>query len=213
MVTDIYGQSGSGKSQLCFTITSNYSMNGGRALFIDTSGTFRPERIIDISHSQRTLEHITVLRALTTSDQTNAIQRIREIDPGLVVVDTLTGLFSAELGGPSRHLAVMKHLHALALCAIETGCAIVFTNMVRSVPPTLADQTGYDAARPFIPAQQREYLGSSVSIYSHARLRLEIVNQQRSISRATLVHPPTNRYADFIVSQNGVSDFRPQSEP
>src|ERR671929_41105 len=50
-VSDIYGQSGAGKSQLCFTLCANYAKHSrqeDRILFIDTVGTFRPERVSEI---------------------------------------------------------------------------------------------------------------------------------------------------------------------
>src|SRR3712207_3137434 len=72
MITDIYGESGSGKSQLCFTLCANCARDAVTTLFIDTAGTFRPERIVEISGSQLSLEKITYVRALTTIDQMNA---------------------------------------------------------------------------------------------------------------------------------------------
>lgn len=73
MITDVYGESGSGKSQLCFSLVANCVKNGDKVMFIDTVGTFRPERIVEISGSQGTLERIAYVRALTTLDQVNAM--------------------------------------------------------------------------------------------------------------------------------------------
>jgi RecA/RadA recombinase len=164
MITDVYGESGSGKSQLCFTLCANCAKQGATTLFIDTAGTFRPERVMEISSSQEVLEKITYIRALTTIDQKNATKIILGIEPTLVVVDTLTSLFSIEYSGPARHLAMMNYLHKLALLAIKSGCAVVVSNVVRTAPKTLMDQAGRNIAQALVPSQQREYLGSSVSI-------------------------------------------------
>jgi RecA/RadA recombinase len=207
MVTDIYGESGSGKSQLCFTLCANCVRAGGRAAFIDTAGTFRPERIVEISGSQNTLEKITFVRALITLDQAEAIRKVLDVDPQLIVVDTLTSLFSAEYSGPARHLAVMKHLHELALLAINASCAVVMTNTVRAAPITVVDQAGRNVAQAFVPSQQREYLGSSVSIYSHTKLKLEIVDAAKSVFRALLVQPPGKSPAQFTITPQGTSDI------
>ncbi len=206
MVTDVYGESGSGKTQLCFNASANCVRGGGKVLFVDTAGTFRPERVVEIAASQDILDSITFVRALSTLDQINTVRKIREVDPELVIVDTLTGLFSAEYSGPARHLAVMKHLHDLAICAIDSGCATIVTNMVRSAPREDSDPKEQNQSRPAATSVQREYLGSSVSIYSHARLRLEIIDSEKSIFGATLVQPPGKIPALFTVSSAGITD-------
>ncbi|MDQ3853119.1 MAG: hypothetical protein M3299_09825 [Thermoproteota archaeon] len=207
MITDIYGESGSGKSQLCFTLCANCAKDAASTLFIDTAGTFRPERIVEISGSQLSLEKITYVRPLTTIDQINATKKILEVRPTLVVVDSLTSLFSTEYTGPERHRALMKYLHELGLLAIGSGCAIVVTNMVRTAPPiTLIDQAGRNVAQAVIPWQQREYLGSSVSIYSHMRMRLEIVDVANSSFQAVLIQPAGRGSAPYAITALGISD-------
>jgi RecA/RadA recombinase len=207
MITDIYGESGSGKSQLCFTLCANTSKYAAKTLFIDTVGTFRPERIMEIAGSQLALEKITYVRAYTTIDQINATKKILEVQPTLVIVDSLTSLFSTEYAGPERHRALMKHLHELALLATCSGCAIVVTNMVRTAPPiTLIDQAGRNIAQAVIPWQQREYLGSSVSIYSHIRMKVEIIDSAKSSFQAVLVQPAGKAPVPFTISVLGVSD-------
>ena len=207
MITDVYGESGSGKTQLCFTLAVNCIKNGGKVMFVDTAGTFRPERIMEIGGLWDVLEKITYLRALVTADQINAIQNIADLDPQLVIIDTVTGLFSVEYSGPSRHLAVMKHLRSLAMAAMASRCAVVVTNMVRSVPANVVDKAGRNVAHATTPVQQREYLGSSVSIYSHIKLKLEIIDAKSSMFRAKLVQPPRTAAIEFGISARGISDL------
>jgi RecA/RadA recombinase len=206
MITDIYGESGSGKSQLCFTLCSNNSRRGFRTLFIDSAGTFRPERIAEISGSHLALEKISYIRVLTTKGQSNATRKIMEIQPNLVIVDTLTSLFSVEYTGPARHLAVMNYLHNLAIIAIRSGCAVVITNLVRTEPMTIADQAGRNVTEAIIPSRQREYLGNSVSILSHMRVKLRIAISAKPSFQAILVQPPGRESACFTIGINGISD-------
>src|SRR5918998_4825680 len=207
MITDIYGESGSGKSQMCFTLCAKCARDAANTLFIDTAGTFRPERIMEISGSQLALEKITYVRALTAIDQINATKKVLEVRPTLVVVDSLTSLFSTEYSGPERHRALMRYLHELALLAINTGCAIVVTNMVRTAPPiTLIDQAGRNVAQAVIPWQQREYLGSSVSIYSHMKMKLEIIDSLKSSFQAVLMQPAGKGSVPFAITAQGISD-------
>jgi RecA/RadA recombinase len=206
MITDVYGESGSGKTQLCFTLCANCVKEGGRVLFVDTAGTFRPERVAEISGSKNVLDKIALVRALTVGDQVSAIQKIPDTGNGLVVVDSLTSLFSAEYSGPSRHLAVMKHLRALGMSAINSDSAVVVTNMVRNVPSAIQDQGSRKMARAVVPSQQREYLGSSVSIYSHMKMKLEIIDPKQSLFRAILLQPPGKEPVEFGISALGISD-------
>ena len=206
MITDIYGGSGSGKSQMCFTLSANCARAGISTLFIDTAGTFRPERIVEICGSKEELEKITYIRAFTTIDQINTTKKIAEIQPALVIVDNLTSLFSTEYSGPARHIAVMNYLHKLALLAINLGCVIVVTNMVRTAPTTLVDQAGRNIAQAVVPSQQREYLGSSVSIYSHVKIKLEINDDKKSSFQAVLVQPSGKGSAPFTIKLEGITD-------
>jgi RecA/RadA recombinase len=218
IVTDIYGQSGAGKSQLCFTLCANYAKHSRqeeRILFIDTVGTFRPERISEIAGSRKrdtVLNKIMFVRALSIYDQINAMGLIPDINPQLVIIDTATSLFSDEFRGAERHLALMNYIHRLSLAAINFDCAIVITNMVRDIPirTTIMDQDGHN-----LPAaiknsmnsfQQREFMGASLSIYVHMKLRLEIINLEKSLFGASLMQPIQKDRVLFNITSKGVSD-------
>ncbi len=212
MITDVYGESGSGKSQLCFTLCANCANNSGNILFIDTAGTFRPERIMEISGSKLSLEKITYIRPFTTTEQNSATNKIIEVRPRLVIIDTLTSLFSTEYPGPKRHRAIMKYMHQLAILAINLRSAIVVTNMIRSSPPiTVVDQAGRNVGQAVVPWQQREFLGSSISIYSHIKVKLEIVDSSTSSFQAVLIQPPRKEPIPFVITPFGISDKKNQA--
>jgi RecA/RadA recombinase len=207
MVTDIYGESGSGKSQLCFTLCANCAEDSAGILFIDTAGTFRPERIKEISGSKLSLEKISFIRTFTTAEQINATKKIIEQRPRLVVIDSLTSLFSTEYRGPERHRAIMKYMHELGILAINLRSAIVVTNMVRNAPPLMSvNQESRSVAQAIVPWQQREFLGSSVSIYSHIKMKLEIVDSAKSSFQAILMQPAGKAAVPFVITPWGISD-------
>ena len=207
MITNVYGESGSGKSQLCFTLSANCAKDSANILFIDTTGNFRPERIMEISGSKLSLEKINYIRVYTTTEQSNATKKIIEVRPRLVVIDSLTSLFSTEYSGPEQHRAIMKYMHQLAALAINLQSAVVVTNMVRNAPPiTLVDQRGRNVAQAVMPWQQREFLGSSVSIYSHIKMKLEIVDSAKSSFQAVLMQPSGKEPVPFAITPSGISD-------
>jgi DNA repair protein RadA len=69
-ITEIAGEFGSGKSQICYTlcVTANMPPNkkglGGNVIFIDTENTFRAERIFQIAEHMGIPEPDEVLRKI-----------------------------------------------------------------------------------------------------------------------------------------------------
>ena len=219
LVTDIYGPSGAGKSQLCFSLCVNsakYLKQKEMILFIDTVGTFRPERVSEIANQERNneiLDKIIFIRAFSTNDQIKSIKKIYDIKPLLIIIDSATSLFSTEYKGASRHLVLMNHLHELSFAAINFDCAVVITNMVRNVPVvrriTVHGDNNINKVINTTTSnsyQQREFMGTSVSIYSHIKLRLQIVNSEKSIVEASLMQPTRRSPVSFRIISRGFSD-------
>ena len=221
LVTDIYGPSGTGKSQLCFSLCVNsakYLKQNEMIMFIDTVGTFRPERVSEIANQQRNneiLDKIIFIRAFSTNDQIKSIKKIYDIKPLLIIIDSATSLFSTEYKGASRHLVLMNHLHELSFAAINFDCAVVITNMVRNFPVvrTITNHGDNNINKVINTTtttsnsyQQREFMGTSVSIYSHIKLRLQIVNSEKSIIEASLMQPTRRSPVSFKIISRGFSD-------
>ena len=57
VVVDIFGANGTGKTQLLLQLSINSIKNGGNVLYLDTTGGFRPERILEI---QKQLKQILI---------------------------------------------------------------------------------------------------------------------------------------------------------
>src|ERR1044072_5304407 len=125
-ITDFYGGSGSCKTQfahqLCVNVQRPASEGGldGHALFIDTENTFRPERITQMAQAlgmdpQEALKKIHVARAFNSNHQMLLAERAgelcREFPIKLVVVDSLTAHFRAELVGRGPLDARPQQLH------------------------------------------------------------------------------------------------------
>jgi len=89
-ITEAYGAFGSGKTQLGLTLTVNVQLpkdqggSSGKAVYIDTEGTFRPSRIRQISESiganpEKVLKNILVARAFNSDHQILLIDKISEL--------------------------------------------------------------------------------------------------------------------------------------
>ncbi len=154
-ITECYGAFGSGKTQLGLTLAVNVQMPkeqggaGGKAVFIDTEGTFRPDRIRQIAEGiganpEKVLKNILVARAFNSDHQILLLDKITELikeqkEPiKLVIIDSLTAHFRAEFSGrgqlADRQQKLNKYLHHLMKLAEQHNVAIYVTNQVMSNP-------------------------------------------------------------------------------
>ena len=153
-ITEAYGAYGSGKSQLGFQLAVNVQLPlekggaNGKAVFIDTEGTLRPERIKQISEAiganpEKVLKNILIARAFNADHQILLIDKIGEMIKNnepikLVVIDSLTAHFRAEYAGrgmlADRQQKLNKYLHSLMRLAETYNLAIYVTNQVMANP-------------------------------------------------------------------------------
>ncbi|MEK6965369.1 MAG: ATPase domain-containing protein, partial [Thermoproteota archaeon] len=73
IILDIFGASATGKTQLAMQICVNALQEGRKILFQDTTGEFRPERMLEIMKfrdmNPNLLDKVTVGRITNTSEQ------------------------------------------------------------------------------------------------------------------------------------------------
>ena len=153
-LTELFGEYRTGKTQLahqlCVNVNLEYEQGGleGNALYIDTEGTFRPERIIqmasaiDIDYTE-VLKKLTIGRAYNSDHQILLVKEapriIEEKEIKLIVVDSLIGHFRSEYIGrgtlASRQQTLNSHIHdMLRLTEVYDELAVVVTNQVSSKP-------------------------------------------------------------------------------
>ena len=91
IITDIFGATGTGKTQLTMQISINSLLDGNQVLFQDTTGQFRPERMLDLikirNLETNLLDRVKVGRITNSSEQIQFLSKIREQDFSLVVID------------------------------------------------------------------------------------------------------------------------------
>jgi len=151
---EFFGEFRTGKTQimhqLCVNVQLPKESGGieGRALYIDTEGTFRPERIIQMAEAldldyNRVLKNIIFGRAYNSDHQILLIKEaaniIKEKNIKLIIVDSLIGHFRSEYVGrgtlANRQQLINIHLHdLLRLCDIYPELAVVVTNQVSAKP-------------------------------------------------------------------------------
>ncbi len=153
-ITEAFGAYGSGKTQLGLTLAVNVQMPkekggaSGKAIFIDTEGTFRPARIKQIAESlganpEKVLKNIFVARAFNSDHQILLLEKVSEMIKNgepikLMIIDSLTAHFRAEYSGrgqlADRQQKLNKYMHNLMRIAETHNLAVYVTNQVMTNP-------------------------------------------------------------------------------
>jgi DNA repair protein RadA len=217
-VTEFYGEFGSGKSQICHTLcamaprpASENGLDGG-VIYIDTEGTFRPERLLQIAEA-RSLDPVhtlrkTVLCKVYNSSHLELIVRdlgkyITEFNAKLVIVDSIISLHRAEFLGrgtlADRQQRLNSILHKLIRLAEIFNIAIVITNQVQSSPDT------------FFGDPTKAAGGNVIGHTSTYRIYLRKSGENRI---AKMIDSPYHPYSDirFKVNEKGVDDLEDTSQ-
>ena len=148
-VTELFGEFRTGKTQLCHTlcvtVQQSISQGGGegKAMYIDTEGTFRPERLTEIAarwgmKGEDVLDNVSYARAYNSEHQMQLRDQAAAIMAAdryaLIIVDSATALFRTDFTGrgelAARQQKLAQFLRRLQRMADEFGCAVVITNQV-----------------------------------------------------------------------------------
>ena len=153
-ITETFGAYGSGKSQIAHVVavTAQLPVDMGGAnskvVWIDTEGTFRPERIKQIAQANgldpmKALKNIFVARAFNSDHQILLVDKVLDLikrgEPiKVLIVDSITAHFRAEFTGrgmlADRQQRINKHLHNLMRIAEANNIAVYITNQVMARP-------------------------------------------------------------------------------
>jgi len=211
-MTEFYGEFGSGKSQICHTlcvmVQSPHGEGGlgGGAVYIDTEGTFRPERIAEIAEargldSEKVLSGITVARAYNSAHQELIVKDLgnvlEEKKVKLVILDSAVAHYRAEFLGrgtlAERQQRLNKFMHQLLRTAEIYNVAVVVTNQVQAAPDS------------FFGDPTRPTGGHVVAHTSTYRVYLRKAAKNRIARMVDSPYHP-ERDAVFMLDDKGVDD-------
>lgn len=148
-ITELFGEFRTGKTQLCHTLAVTCQLpieqggGAGKCLYIDTEGTFRPERLEPIARRfnltpDQVLDNIAYARAYNSDHQTallaQASAMMAESRYALLIVDSATALYRTDFAGrgelSARQMHLARFLRTLLRLADEFGVAVVISNQV-----------------------------------------------------------------------------------
>lgn len=179
----------------------------GRAVYIDSEGTFRWERIEAMARNlglnpDEVMENIFYVRAVNSDHQMAVVEEVSEMIPErnikLVVVDSVTGHFRAEYPGrenlASRQQKLNRHLHQLMKMAEIYNIAVVITNQVMARPDVFYGD----------PTQA---VGGHV-LYHAPGVRVQLRKSRGNKRIARIVDAPhlPEGEAVFAITENGIKD-------
>ena len=165
IITDIFGFRGTGKTQMTLQISLNLLKNGKNVLFVDTTGNFRPERVLQIIKNRdlddSLLNRLQIARVTNTAEQIELIQKIKRIDDVLLlIIDNIADLFSFEYTRKEQfnlqQQKFMNYMRSLAELAIDKKIPVIITNQLMT-----SNNTEY------------EKFNHSIDNYTHQKIKLE----------------------------------------
>ena len=194
LITSISGQSATGKTQLAFQICLNALDNGKEILFHDTTGEFRPERLVEMMQFQKInpslLDKIKVNRITNTVEQLQSLSGVALENYSLLIIDNVTDLFSFEYSKKEqffeKNVSFMKYMRNLSSIAIGVKIPIIVTNIVRS-----------------INKHEKENLEESISMYIHTKIKLS-KNGNGYLCQA--LSPFDNKQFQYTITPKGLTD-------
>ncbi|HJJ22624.1 MAG TPA: recombinase RecA [Nitrosopumilus sp.] len=195
VIVDIFGANGTGKTQLLLQLSVNSIKNGGKVLYLDTTGEFRPERILEIQKQSEKqfnfLEQITVSRITNTSEQIKSIKNFESSNFSLIVIDNITDLFSYEYKRDEstfeKNSLFMKYMYELSKFAITKKIPIVVTNMIRT-----------------IEGKEVENMKSAIDPFTHIKIQL---SKNSSKFKGTIYWAQNKEYFSYKILVSGLSDY------
>jgi DNA repair protein RadA len=211
-ITEFYGEFGAGKTQICHTLCCTVQqpiaeggLDGG-VVYIDTEGTFRPERIMEIAQArglstESILSRIMVARAYNSAHQELIVKDLGRMIKAhrvkLVIVDSAVAHYRAEFLGrgtlAERQQRLNRFMHNLLRTAEIYNIAVVMTNQVQSAPDS------------FFGDPTRATGGHVVAHTSTYRIYLRKAGKNRIARMIDSPYHP-ERDAVFMLDERGIDD-------
>eukprot|EP00161_Ancyromonas_sigmoides_P022426 TRINITY_DN6847_c0_g1_i2.p1 TRINITY_DN6847_c0_g1~~TRINITY_DN6847_c0_g1_i2.p1 ORF type:complete len:339 (-),score=79.65 TRINITY_DN6847_c0_g1_i2:439-1455(-) len=217
-ITEMFGEFRTGKTQLCLTLCVTCQLPidqggaEGKALYIDTEGTFRPERLLAIAerfglNGAEVLDNVAYARAYNSDHQTQLLVQASammcESRFALLVVDSATALYRTDYSGrgelSARQMHLAKFLRTLLRLADEYGVAVVVTNQVVAQ---------VDGAAMFNPDPKKPIGGN---IMAHATTTRLSFRKGRGENRVVKVYDSPclpEAEATFAIMPEGITDVK-----
>ncbi len=193
-ITQIYGESGSGKTNIALFTAFTASKMNKKVIFLDTEGSFHEQRVNQIFGDEKNalLKNIKLLDARSFEEQEEEIEKITKYGCDLIIIDSMTSLYRVERTD-DNYYDVNKTLGKQALkllnYARENNIPVLITNQVyRDI------ETGKD-----------EPVGGSIlKYYSKIILEIKKTSEGRKAVLKKHLSKKDGEEAEFQIVENGL---------
>uniref|UniRef100_A0A7S1LBG9 Meiotic recombination protein DMC1 n=1 Tax=Alexandrium catenella TaxID=2925 RepID=A0A7S1LBG9_ALECA len=194
-ITEFFGEFRCGKTQICHSLSVMAqlppTMGGanGKVVYIDTEGTFRPERIKQIAEgkgvsAEAAMDNIVYARCYTSEHLVQLLVEAASLMVSdedrfaLVIVDSIMGVFRVDYSGRGELSERQQHLgrvmSKMQKLSEEFNVAVVLTNQV------MADPGGGCA---FMPSHPKPVGGHILAHFSTTRLFLRKGRAEQRVAK------------------------------
>jgi DNA repair protein RAD51 len=216
-ITELFGEFRTGKTQICHTLAVTCQLpveqggGAGKCLYIDTEGTFRPERLVACAqryglNPDEVLDNVAYARAFNSDHQsallTQASAMMSESRYALLIVDSATSLYRTDFSGrgelSARQMHLARFLRTLLRLADEFGVAVVISNQVVAQ---------VDGASAMFNADPKKPIGGN--IMAHASTTRLYLRKGRAETRICKIYDSPclpEAEAVFSINANGIGD-------
>jgi DNA repair protein RadB len=198
-ITSLYGEAGSGKTNMCLVLANNVCSNGKKTIYIDTEGVslVRLEQISG-DNFDKVHRNILFFTPYTLEEQEKNVEdtlRLVEKNPdiGLIVVDSVTVHYRATFGDENEangRQSLSRQVIMLLQLARRKDIPVVLTTQVYTDPER----------NTFMPIG-----GHSLNHNAKTVVKLERIGQgqRRAIVKKSR-HLPEENQAEFVLTDKGI---------
>ncbi len=193
-VTLLYGEGGTGKTNICLQTAYNVARSGKKIAYVDTEG-LSPDRISQIFRDENLIKELLVFQVHSFEEQTDRIQKVCRLSEandkiGLVVVDSVTMFYRLHSDDMSVRNEFIKQTEMLLNAARLNDVAVlmtsqVYTNIGSGSVEFLGGQALHHNAKTIIRLDKR----------TNGR-RTAVIVKHRSI--------PEGKFANYRIIESGI---------
>lgn len=194
IITNVYGESGTGKTAFCIQVAAEVAQSGGKVAYIDTEGGFSPERMKQMA-DEDALENLVIKNPVDfkgqeeTIDELEALVEQENID--FVVVDSAVSLYRLKVNGDNAseiNQRLSQQLSELSKIARTQNIPVMITNQVY----TSFDEEDLELVGRDVPKYWSKCL---IKLSENSSRKMEI-SKHRSI--------PRGRSRKFSIANEGI---------